>query len=330
MSLAPEATDVFVSYSRADKIFVDILVNDLHAQGFSTWVDRQNLWPGQVWNQELLTAIDRAKAVVVVLSPTAVASEHVRREYERALANGKVVLTVLYKMCDVPESLQHIQYQEITDSHKVFEGVRRLAAALHLHGVHPTDGVLAGEPSTPMNMVFRRQEAAYRVLERHVAVHPVQQATLLQYSGISARGLLRALLSAGATVTLFVQDPETARRLKTEEQAERITMSLRWLPGELADLYDPERLLVRQYRSPGSVNAVKIDDQILCLGWYAFEYVDEAHRRPHYGQDETEISGHDVATVMALRGTSDFIALDRTFTMLLHNLDEHAQTVALQ
>ena len=69
---------LFISYSHADLAFVDRLEADLSNQGLSPWVDHHSLEGGSKWRRELQEAIDRSKALLVVLSPDAVASEYVQ------------------------------------------------------------------------------------------------------------------------------------------------------------------------------------------------------------------------------------------------------------
>ena len=173
------------------------------------------------------------------------------------------------------------------------------------------------------------QEDAYAALESYVGAHRVRSAILIQYSCTSARNLLKALLRSGAHVTVYIQDEGTAEQVGSREQAERVRSTVRFLRGELAGLYDPARLSVRKYRAPCSVSAVKIDDQVLCMGWYTYEHVDGDKRNQEYRDDAVQISGHDVAAVMAWKGTPQYPTLDATFSLLEANYRRHADEVRL-
>ncbi len=98
---APSATslpafDVFLSYSRADSVFMRRLYADLRQAGLSVWIDDAGLEPGTpVWQQAIEKAIYQARCMVVVLSPAAKASEFVTIEVAIAKRRGQRVFPVL-------------------------------------------------------------------------------------------------------------------------------------------------------------------------------------------------------------------------------------------
>src|SRR5690348_16918173 len=100
---------VMVSYSRTDSAFVDPLQRDLEKRGFPAWVDRRDIDGGAKWDREIRNAIDVAQVVLVVLSPAAVDSKWVRKEYTYALQHGKVVIPLSYYPCDIPAALAPLQ-----------------------------------------------------------------------------------------------------------------------------------------------------------------------------------------------------------------------------
>src|SRR5258708_2994677 len=72
---------VFISYSSADNALVKGLKEDLHAQGISTWVDREGILPGTPdWEDAVRNAIRAAHAVLLVASPSARSSRYVKDE----------------------------------------------------------------------------------------------------------------------------------------------------------------------------------------------------------------------------------------------------------
>lgn len=89
---------------------------------------------------------------------------------------------------------------------------------------------------------YAQREAAYKDLETYVATRRVRRAVLIQYSGTMCMDLVKALLSSGAHVTLYLQHEETAKLVGSAEQQDRITARRRWLRGELAGEYDLSKL----------------------------------------------------------------------------------------
>lgn len=83
---------IFLSYSRKDSALVDRLELALRQAGYNPWVDRSELVGGQAWTAEINQALALCAAVVVVVSPDALRSVEVRREYTHALNAGKPVL----------------------------------------------------------------------------------------------------------------------------------------------------------------------------------------------------------------------------------------------
>jgi len=71
--------DVFVSYARSDKARVAPLVGAIVAQGWTVWWDPE-ITPGQEFDDMIEAEIEAAKAVMVVWTPTSVASRWVRGE----------------------------------------------------------------------------------------------------------------------------------------------------------------------------------------------------------------------------------------------------------
>jgi adenylate cyclase len=82
--------DVFVSYARSDKARVAPLVDAILAKGWTVWWDPE-ITPGQEFDDRIDAEIDAAKAVVVVWTPTSVASRWVRGEAREGADRGILV-----------------------------------------------------------------------------------------------------------------------------------------------------------------------------------------------------------------------------------------------
>lgn len=106
----PVPPRIFISYSRKDGRFVDRLAADLFAANVSAWVDRVRLEGGQNWEALIEEAIESAQCVVVVLSPDALASRWVEREYQLALSADKRIIPLqLRQILAIPEPLAGFQ-----------------------------------------------------------------------------------------------------------------------------------------------------------------------------------------------------------------------------
>jgi adenylate cyclase len=82
--------DVFISYARVDKARVAPLVAAIEARGWSVWWDSE-INPGQEFDDQIDAQLMSAKAVLVVWTPTSVASRWVRGEARDAADRGVLV-----------------------------------------------------------------------------------------------------------------------------------------------------------------------------------------------------------------------------------------------
>ncbi|MCY7422450.1 MAG: toll/interleukin-1 receptor domain-containing protein [Chitinophagaceae bacterium] len=107
----------FFSYSRNDGSFVERLATDLKHADVDIWLDKQDIPPGHLWDQEIQKALTEASGIVVVLSRQSVSSNNVMDEVSWALKKGKRVIPVLLEECDAPFRLQRLQYVDFTSDY---------------------------------------------------------------------------------------------------------------------------------------------------------------------------------------------------------------------
>ena len=103
--------DVFVSYARADKARVAPLVAAIEAKGWSVWWDPE-ITPGQEFDDQIDAEIDAAKAVLVVWTPTSVASRWVRGEAREAAERG-VLVPVRFEQARLPMDVRAIHTTDL-------------------------------------------------------------------------------------------------------------------------------------------------------------------------------------------------------------------------
>ena len=85
---------VFVSYASADAKIANQVCQTLEAQGVLCWIAPRDVKPGAQYADAIVRAINDAKALVLVLSGAATASEHVSREVERAGSKHKQIIAL--------------------------------------------------------------------------------------------------------------------------------------------------------------------------------------------------------------------------------------------
>lgn len=101
---------IFISYSRKDTDFVRKLAGDLEKAGYDVWWDITDLRGGDDWVRQIPSAIEASQFVIVVLSPNSIASEWVEKEYTQALSLRKKIIPIMLVPCNVPFSLNTINY----------------------------------------------------------------------------------------------------------------------------------------------------------------------------------------------------------------------------
>jgi hypothetical protein len=182
---APEPY-VFISYAHEDRAFVDRLAARLKAAGLPLWYD-EGLRGGQPWPRELARRIEAARAVVVMVTPAARASDWVEKEITYAAERG-VPLVPFLLSGSLPLSLANLQY------------VQREANLLAALGAPPEplpepDGPLP-EPGPlpagsrmpfPRNVCFTGRAGDLRALVR-VLLHGDGRAVISQAATVSGWG----------------------------------------------------------------------------------------------------------------------------------------------
>lgn len=127
---------VFISYSRKDIDFVRKLAGDLENAGYEVWWDLSDLRGGDDWVNTIPAAIASSHYVVVVLSPDAVESQWVRKEYTQALSLRKKIIPILLKPGNVPFALNTINFVNFTVG-EYEERFKQLLSALDFTGKPP-------------------------------------------------------------------------------------------------------------------------------------------------------------------------------------------------
>ncbi len=124
-------TDVFISYSRRDKAFVQRLTEKLKNIDRDFWVDWEDIPPSVDWMNEIRTGIENADAFTYVISPDSVRSDICTEELEHALKNNKRLFPLLYREITEPEDQKRLHpaisshnwifFRETDDFDKGFE-----------------------------------------------------------------------------------------------------------------------------------------------------------------------------------------------------------------
>jgi len=106
--------EVFMSYARADVEFAKELARGLRRLDVGVWLDVYDIEAGKSWARQIGEALERCRAMVVVLSPASIASENSDDEWNYYLDKRKPVVPVLLESIDVPYRLNKLQYVDFS------------------------------------------------------------------------------------------------------------------------------------------------------------------------------------------------------------------------
>src|ERR1700730_10811062 len=86
---------VFVSYSRKDTAFAQMLVSALAERSFDAFLDKTDIAPGEPWKERLAGLIAAADTVIFTVSPDAVASPICAWELAESERLGKRIIPIV-------------------------------------------------------------------------------------------------------------------------------------------------------------------------------------------------------------------------------------------
>jgi hypothetical protein len=109
---------LFISYSRAQTPFVDRLADQLEDDGYSLWLDYQNLVPARPWLQQIEAWIDAADVVLLVVSKESLSSKNVAPEWKRAVARTKRIILLIFEAVPLPPELEDCEWVDFRSNYQ--------------------------------------------------------------------------------------------------------------------------------------------------------------------------------------------------------------------
>jgi TolB-like protein len=99
--------DVFVSYASQDAAVANSIVENLEQHGIKCWIAPRDVKPGAQYADAIVRAINEAKAVVLMMSGSAVASPHVGKEIERGSSKRKPIIAFRIDAAPLNHALEY-------------------------------------------------------------------------------------------------------------------------------------------------------------------------------------------------------------------------------
>ncbi|MGB0505334.1 MAG: toll/interleukin-1 receptor domain-containing protein [Pikeienuella sp.] len=85
---------IFVSHANVDALLANELSAALEQRELRTWIAPRDIPVGADYSESLVQGIDESAAMVVIVTPTALESRHVRSEVSRAMDKGLTLLPI--------------------------------------------------------------------------------------------------------------------------------------------------------------------------------------------------------------------------------------------
>ena len=111
--------DIFISYSREDRLAAGRLAEALKSNGWSVWWD-PDISPGEIWDELIERELANVSCVVVLWSATSVNKQWVKAEATEAQSRG-ILVPVLIENVKPPLAFRQIQAAPLADWRGEFE-----------------------------------------------------------------------------------------------------------------------------------------------------------------------------------------------------------------
>jgi TIR domain len=161
---------IFISYSHADKTFVDWFAGELEQRGFDYWRDEKDLVPGDDVVYEVSEALHSARVVIIVISAASQVRPWLRYELSaatnRAINGVCRVIPLLIDGTSVPAMIQHLLYADFR-SDRVAE-FERVVLALNKEAKRVAE---SAAPSLRSSKSFERFQAFRQIVEEELGRH---------------------------------------------------------------------------------------------------------------------------------------------------------------
>lgn len=125
-----KSAEAFLSYSSKDREKVHAFAEKLCEHGVSVWIDESGIDGALLWGEEIVTAIENCKVLVVFISSSSIVSKFVYKEVQLASELEKDILPLRLEPVEMPRRLKFllagIQYLNLYEG----DDVRNISTVL--------------------------------------------------------------------------------------------------------------------------------------------------------------------------------------------------------
>ena len=158
-------SDIFISYSSADRERAKLLADALTEQGWSVWWDRQ-IPPGRQFDEVIEEALEAARCVVVLWSQASANSTWVKTEAAEAMQRKALIPTLIEPGVRIPLEFRRLQAADLSkwggdrSDPQLAQFFASIEAAVGRSGAPRTDAAAArAEPVRAVEQSVRAQAA---------------------------------------------------------------------------------------------------------------------------------------------------------------------------
>lgn len=140
LTMNPELrSNLFISYSHKDKLYVEQLAFDLSTSNLNIWLDKWEIQVGDSIIDKIEQGLSASDYLVIILSPHSVSSKWVKEELNAALFQqlnnqGIKVLPALIEDCELPLFLRNRSYADFRKDYQF--GLNQLLRAVAPESIH--------------------------------------------------------------------------------------------------------------------------------------------------------------------------------------------------
>ena len=122
-------TNVFISYSQKDKVFVERLKSDLEIAGIRVWMDVEQIAAGSNWQKEIEHGLEQASVLLFVSSKNSIKSEWIKFEISEYRSSGRKIIPIVIDDVgakNMPLMLATIQFADFRQDYDVaFDSLKK-------------------------------------------------------------------------------------------------------------------------------------------------------------------------------------------------------------
>lgn len=148
--------EVFVSYSRDDSARVLELAGRLRAAGVSLWIDQGGIDAASLWSEQIVTALESVKVLLLIVTESAVHSHNVAKEVMLVSERNGNILPVHFEPTVIPPTLkyplagiQHIEYFADGNADAALTAILRSLARIGVSVSAPREAGTSARETTP-------------------------------------------------------------------------------------------------------------------------------------------------------------------------------------